>query len=114
MLPMFGENAIVRINLLGSKTEVPLVQFKLQLKEDCVKSCKIGVSNMLCRVTNQRHKKQNSEELENAIESLGASINASTDGESILLSGTTLAKKLPVTMKLVQEILLEPRWDKKI
>jgi zinc protease len=58
-------------------------------------------------------KNKTAEELENAIESLGASINAYTDGESILLSGTTLAKKLPVTMKLVQEILLEPRWDKK-
>ena len=33
--------------------------------------------------------------------------------EAIIISGNTLAKNYYKTMALIEEILLEPRWDKK-
>jgi zinc protease len=51
------------------------------------------------------------EELEIAIESLGASIRASASEEGITISGNTLSRNYAQTMDLVREILLEPRWD---
>jgi len=50
-------------------------------------------------------------ELEEAIELLGARIYVSSSEEKISISGNTLAKNYAETMKLVDEILLQPRWD---
>jgi zinc protease len=68
------------------------VEFQLQIKGGLLleEVSKIGVSNMLCRVANQRHKNKTAEELENAIESLGATISATADAESITIAGSTL------------------------
>ena len=51
------------------------------------------------------------EELEEAIDLLGASINMYTTNESIVIRGNTLTRNFDKTMDLVEEILLEPRWD---
>ncbi|MCZ6775175.1 MAG: pitrilysin family protein, partial [Ignavibacteria bacterium] len=52
-------------------------------------------------------------ELEEAIDVLGASVTMSTGKESIVIRANTLASKLDQTYALVEEILLEPRWDEK-
>jgi zinc protease len=51
------------------------------------------------------------EELEKAIDLLGASITVRSTGESFVVSGSTLARNYAETMALVEEILLEPRYD---
>jgi zinc protease len=56
-------------------------------------------------------KTKTTEQLQNAIESLGASISAYATDDNITISGTTLSKHFDATMALVSEILLEPRWD---
>jgi zinc protease len=50
-------------------------------------------------------------QLEEEITLLGASINMFTGNESITIRGNTLVRNFEKTMKLVEEILLEPRWD---
>ena len=50
-------------------------------------------------------------ELEEEIELLGASINMFTTRESIVIRGNTLVRNFDKTLDLVEEILLEPRWD---
>jgi len=104
------------LNLIGIENyEVPLVEFQLQIKGGLLleEVSKIGVSNMLADLLTKGTKNKTAEELENAIESLGATISASADAESITITGSTLAKNYDQTIKLVEEILLEPRWDKK-
>lgn len=96
-------------------TEVPLVQFELQIEGGLLleNKYKVGVSNLLANLMTKGTKNKTPEELENAIESLGARLNAyATDG-SIIISGTTLSKHFDATMALVTEVLLEPRWDEK-
>jgi zinc protease len=58
-------------------------------------------------------KNKTPEQLENAIETLGAQINAYATDDSIIISSTTLSKNFDATMALITEILLEPRWDEK-
>jgi zinc protease len=72
---------------------------------------KIGVTNMLAELMTKGTKNKTPEQLENAIESLGATIRAYASDESIFISGNTLAKNYAATMALVQEIILQPRWD---
>jgi zinc protease len=74
--------------------EVPLVQFQIQLKGGMLleNPDKIGVSNLLADLLTKGTANKTPEELESAIESLGASINAYASKEAITISGNTLAK----------------------
>ncbi|ALI97807.1 M16 family metallopeptidase [Rufibacter tibetensis] len=93
--------------------EVPLVQFNLRLNGGLLleDTSKVGVSNLLSELLLKGTKNKTAQELEEAIESLGAAININASEESFTISGRTLARNYPPTMALVQEILLEPRWD---
>ncbi|MFV8347453.1 M16 family metallopeptidase [Flavobacterium sp. ZB4P13] len=104
------------LNVLGIENhEVPLVQFQLQIKGGMLleNTDTIGVSTMLAELMTKGTKNKTPEQLENAIESLGATIKAYATDESIFISGNTLAKNYNATMALVQEIVLQPRWDTK-
>ncbi|MFV8333767.1 M16 family metallopeptidase [Flavobacterium sp. GSP14] len=116
-LPVVWKNKLSSgISVLGiDNREVPLVQFQLQIKGGMLleNATKIGVSNMLADLMTKGTKNKTPEQLENAIESLGATIRAYATDESIFIAVNTLAKNYNATMGLVQEILLQPRWDAK-
>ncbi len=102
------------LKLMGiTNTEVPVVQFSLEMKGGQLleKPSHAGVSTMLANMMTKGTAKRTPAELEEAIELLGASIYVNASEEKITISGNTLAKNYPETMELVQEILLEPRWD---
>jgi zinc protease len=95
--------------------EVPLVQFDIaidggHLLEDINK---VGVANMMAELMTKGTQRKTPEELEEAIQQLGATINVDAGMEEIRLRVNTLARNYQATMALVQEILLEPRWDAK-
>ncbi len=95
--------------------EVPLVQFDIAidgglLMEDINK---VGVSNLMARLMTQGTATKTAQELEEAIQQLGASIDVSARTEEVRISVTTLARNYQATLDLVQEILLQPRWDEK-
>ncbi|MDP5082003.1 MAG: insulinase family protein [Winogradskyella sp.] len=94
-------------------SEVPLVQFEIQIVGGLLLEVKelTGVSNLLANLMTKGTKNKTPEALENAIESLGARIDAYATDNSIIITGTTLSKHFDETMALVTEILLEPRWD---
>ena len=93
--------------------EVPLVQFQLSFEGGLLleNADKVGVSNLLARLMTKGTATKTTAELEEAIESLGASINVFATDESVIVSGNTLAKNYEATIALVEEILLQPRWD---
>jgi zinc protease len=95
--------------------EVPLVQFDLVIDGGLLLEDpnKVGVANLMANLMTQGTQKKTPEELEQAIEQLGASINFSANAEDIRIRVNTLAKNYKATLALLQEILLEPRWDAK-
>ncbi len=114
-IPVIWENKLANgLRVLGiQNTEVPLVQFELvldggQLLEDINK---VGVSNLMARMMTQGTQKKTPQELEDAIQQLGASINVFAAPEDIRIRVNTLAKNYDATLALVEEILFEPRWD---
>lgn len=96
-------------------TEVPLVQFEIAIDGGMLleKMNKVGVANMMARMLTQGTAKRTPEELEEAIQQLGASINVFAGTEDVRLVANTLARNYEPTLALVEEILLEPRWDAK-
>jgi len=93
--------------------ETPLVQFELRLAGGHVLEDpdRVGVSNLLAETLAQGTRNRSPEELERAIDLLGASISVRSGSESFVISASTLRRNYAETMALVEEILLEPRWD---
>lgn len=97
------------------QSEIPLVTFSLvieggHLHDDLNKN---GVANLMSDILMEGTANKTPAELEEAIDLLGANINMFTTNESIVLRGNTLKRNFNETMALVQEILLQPRWDEK-
>ncbi len=93
--------------------EVPLVRFNLVIDGGLILEDiqKVGVSNLLAMMLTKGTANKTPQELEEAIQQLGATINVNAQQESIVISGNTLAKNYEATIALMNEILLEPRWD---
>ncbi|HJN45507.1 MAG: peptidase M16 [Acidobacteria bacterium] len=93
--------------------ELPLVQFSIRLHggrllED---PNRLGVANLITDMLMEGTAARTPEELEVAIEELGASITLATSSEAITLRANTLTRNYAATLALAEEILLEPRWD---
>ena len=93
--------------------EMPLVQFHLRIRGGLLleDEARVGVSNLLAEMLTEGTATKTPEELELAIDKLGASIRVNAGRESFDIRGSTLARNYRATMDLVEEILLEPRWD---
>jgi len=93
--------------------EVPLIKFSLEMEGGLLleDSTKIGVSNLLANLMTKGTKDKTPQELEEAIELLGSEIDVDAKDDKIVISGSSLSRNFEKTMKLVQEILLNPRWD---
>ena len=97
------------------QTELPLVNFSIvieggHLLDDLSKN---GVANLMSDILMEGTANKTPAELEEEIDMLGANIYMYTGNESIVIRGNTLKRNFDKTMALVEEILLEPRWDEK-
>ncbi len=93
--------------------ELPLVNCSMEidgghLLEDMDKA---GTVSLMAQLMNEGTASKTPEELEEAIDLLGASINIRARDESIVISLNTLTRNFEKTMALVEEMLMEPRWD---
>lgn len=95
------------------QNEVPLVTCSIIIKGGHMLDdiSKPGVARFTAQMLNEGTKNKTPEELEEAIQLLGASINISAGDESINVYVTTLARNFEKTIALLEEMLLEPRWD---
>jgi zinc protease len=102
------------MRVLGiEQTELPLVQFNISIKGGHFLDTfdKSGVASLVGQLMNEGTKTKTPLELQEAIESLGSSIRINASGTGISISGNTLVRNYDKTLALVQEMLLEPRWD---
>jgi zinc protease len=95
--------------------ELPLVQFNIRLKGGMLLDDieKVGAANLLANMMTKGTANKTPEELEEAIDNLGARISVSAGRESFVISVNTLARNYNAVINLLEEILLEPRWDEK-
>ncbi len=104
------------LNLIGIEhTELPLIQVSLTLQGGQILDDidHVGVANLVSSLMMEGTKNKTPIELEEAIDNLGASIYMYTSRESIIIQANCLKSKFSGVYSLVEEILLEPRWDEK-
>ena len=102
------------VEVLGIEDrEVPLVWFELRMKGGQLfdRAERVGVANLLAQSMTAGTATKTPQELEKAIDMLGASIAVVAGSQSFSIRGSTLARNYSETMAIVQEILLEPRFD---
>lgn len=124
--PAFGEAPLVTpptiwtdetsngISVYGVEAnELPLVTFSMRIMGGHYLDNpeKVGVANLMTDIMMEGTANKTPEELEDAIGQLGANLNMFTANEYIQVTGNCLSRNFEATMELVQEILLEPRWD---
>ncbi len=93
--------------------EVPLVRFELvinggQLMESMDK---LGVAYLTASLMNKGTASKTTQELEEAIQNLGADVSVYAAKENIRISGTTLKRNYDQTLAIAKEMLLSPRFD---
>ena len=98
-----------------SYTELPLVNFYIRLNDGMLRDspAEPGVAYMTAQMMNEGTALKTPEELQEAKGQLGASISVSAGTESMTISGMCLKKNFKEVIALVEEILLQPRWDEK-
>ncbi len=95
------------------QNELPLVNFSMVLSGGHLMDSfdKVGVANLMTDIMMEGTATKTPEQLEEEIDLLGASINMFTTRESIVIRGNTLVRNFDKTIALIEEILLQPRWD---
>lgn len=93
--------------------ETPLVYFSLKIDAGNIRADinKPAIPLLTAALMNKGTANKTTAELEDAIKSIGASISISSAADGTYITGSTLAKHFDQTMKLAEEMLLEPRWD---
>ncbi|MDX1627425.1 MAG: insulinase family protein, partial [Fulvivirga sp.] len=93
--------------------ELPLVNFSIRIKGGQLLDNPDlpGVANLMTDIMQEGTKNKTPEELEDAIGMIGANISMYTSEEYITIDANCLARYFGETLDLVEEMLLEPRWD---
>ncbi|WP_452230199.1 M16 family metallopeptidase [Lacinutrix sp. MEBiC02404] len=121
-LPLFKAPTIWRgslengLSLYGiENNEVPLVAFDITIPggELLDPIGKEGVASLLSDLMMEGTATKSPAQLEEAIGMLGASIDIYSAKEDFHITGSCLTKNFEGTMALVNEMILEPRWDEK-
>jgi len=126
--PPFGETPLFKMptvwsgeasngmSILGIEDyELPLVAFEISIKGGQLLDTpqKAGIASFTARMLNEGTTTKTAAELEEAIGLLGANINVRSGLEEITISGSSLTRNFEETLTLVEEMLLNPRWNEK-
>jgi len=114
-LPVVWSNNLKNgMNVYGIENdELPLVQYTIVLKGGHYLDAldKAGTAYLVADLMMEGTKNKTPLELEEEIEKLGANISISASNTDITISVNTLTRTYDQSLALVEEILLEPRWD---
>jgi zinc protease len=93
--------------------ELPVASFELaiaggRLLDDLAKP---GAANLVARMLLRGTARRTPAALEDTLRSLGADVSIAARDEHLVVSGRVLARHFERTLDLLEEIVLEPRWD---
>ncbi|MFV0591654.1 MAG: M16 family metallopeptidase [Draconibacterium sp.] len=93
--------------------ELPLIQYSIVMDGGHLLESKekAGLASFLSSMLTEGTATKTPEELEEEIDLLGANINVYAGTENIGVSVNCLTRNYEKTLALVEEILLQPRWD---
>jgi len=112
--PKVSTGQIGKIEYFGIETnEIPLVSFSLHIDAGREKGRvnKPAIAALTADLMNKGTASKTTAELEDAIKSLGSTINITAGNTGTFISGTSLNRNFAATIDLIEDMLLRPRWD---
>lgn len=127
-MPGVGANPIVnvpefwtkelpgKVSVIGTQNdEVPVVTYLLEFKGghmlEANDMSKVGLANMFATMMEEDSKNYTAEEFSVAMDKLGSSINIGASLDGINVTVRSLTKNIGKTMELLEEKLLNPKFD---
>ncbi len=97
------------------QNELPLVYFNIVIEVGTSSDTegKAGLANMTAQLLREGTQNKTPEEFEDAIKNLGASLHVYAGQTTTTIAGNCLSKNVAALASLIQEMLMEPRWDVK-
>ena len=103
-----------KLSVYGIETnEIPLVQFDITIPSRwwTVGADKNGRLSLLADLMNEGTATKTAAEFEQEVGLLGSGINVSANAQELTISATTLARNFEKTLALVEDVLIDPRWE---
>ncbi len=93
--------------------EIPIVNFRLTIPGGHMldPKGKAGLASLTADLMNEGTANKTAAALEEAIGLLGSELRFSGNLESVEISGTCLVRHFEATLDLMEEMILQPRWD---
>ena len=114
--PIWTSKLANGMGLFGiTQSELPIIQANISLKGGLLldPANKIGLSFLNAELMNEGTALKTPEELESAMGLLGARISVSSNIEGMNISISCLSKNFKEVIALVEEMILQPRFDEK-
>ena len=96
-----------------TQNEIPMVNLTISIDGGSIldPAGKRGTATINASMMNEGTSERTAVEIEQALRRLGASARVSSDTKSTNITVSTLAKNLPATMEIVNEMITMPRFD---
>lgn len=93
--------------------ELPVAGFQIAIDGGHLRDVpgKPGTAYLTAEMLTRGTRSKTREQFENALKSLGADVTVTVGEERTIVSVSTLARNFAATAALVEEMLLQPRWD---
>jgi len=111
----WSENPTNGLKIIGTPlNELPVVTIQLSIDaghrfEEAGKS---GLAFLTANLMNESTVKHSAEEISEMLDRLGSSIDVSTNDNEIKITVNSLTKNTSATIKILEEVLLKPKFDK--
>jgi zinc protease len=101
--------------ILGTTSnEIPSITMQLTINggHRIEEKNKAGITKLMCDLMNESTEHYTAEQISDKLSLLGSSIDIRSGVQDITVTVTTLTKNLDATLKLVEEMLFHPKFDK--
>lgn len=112
---LWKENFKNGLKVIGTQTdEIPSVTIQLTINggHRIEEKNKAGIAKLMSDLMNESTEKYTAEEISDKLSLLGSNIEIRAGVQEITMTITSLTKNLDATLKLAEEILFHPRFDK--
>lgn len=103
------------VNLIGvNSNEIPKVNILISFKAGhrYEPKEKAGISSLLSSMMEESTTQHSSEDIEKMLDKLGSTINIGSGNDELSVSISTLKSNLDATLKIAEEIIFSPKFDK--
>ncbi len=126
-MPQAGDNPIVKVpelwkesfgnglKIIGTKSdEIPTITLQLTIEAGhrLEEKSKAGVAQLLGDIMQESTQNYSAEQMEDLLAKLGSSISVASGPNEISVTISALSKNIDATLKLAEEILFRPKFDK--